>query len=184
MKKTDILAALERFDKDQQSEINFDIFYQASPNTMQQHQSTGACHILHACRRHVSLLCAACALTAWCVKRQPSKRLVHGSKHNPMHSYTFIANPLQVLLSFYQGRTFDDMVERAWQIFDSSNKGHITYSSLRSVVKEARQQIDDDELHDMIQCFDSDQDGQISKADFRKILRVYDPDHDPLDDDD
>lgn len=90
---------------------------------------------------------------------------------------------LQVLSGFYQGRTYDDMVERAWHIFDANNKGHITYSSLRSVVKETRQQIDDDELHEMIQCFDKDQDGCISKADFRKILQVYNPDHDPLDDD-
>jgi Ca2+-binding EF-hand superfamily protein len=66
--------------------------------------------------------------------------------------------------SLYVGRTFTDLVDRAFEVFDVEKKGHITLKGLKRVTKDVGQEIDEDELIDMIEMFDKNGDGVIDKV--------------------
>lgn len=70
----------------------------------------------------------------------------------------------QILTSLYIGRTFDDLVNRAFDVFASEGKGHITFKGLKRITKDVGQSIDDEELKDMIRMFDKNEDGVIDKV--------------------
>lgn len=70
----------------------------------------------------------------------------------------------QILSSLYIGRTFDDLVNRAFDVFASEGKGHITLKGLRRITKDVGQSIDEEELKDMIRMFDRNEDGVIDKV--------------------
>jgi centrin-3 len=69
-----------------------------------------------------------------------------------------------ILTSLYIGRTFDDLVDRAFDVFASEGKGHITLKGLRRITKDVGQSIDEEELKDMIRMFDKNEDGVIDKV--------------------
>lgn len=69
-----------------------------------------------------------------------------------------------ILSSLYIGRTFDDLVDRAFDVFASEGKGHITMKGLKRITKDVGQAIDDEELEDMIRMFDKNEDGVIDKV--------------------
>lgn len=76
----------------------------------------------------------------------------------------------QILTSLYIGRTFDDLVNRAFDVFASEGKGHITLKGLKRITKDVGQSIDDEELKDMIRMFDRNEDGVIDKVRDTRIL--------------
>lgn len=75
----------------------------------------------------------------------------------------------QILSALYIGRTFDDLVDRAFEVFGSEGKGHITLKGLRRITKDVGQSIDDEELKDMIRMFDKNEDGVIDKVWYRWV---------------
>jgi centrin-3 len=70
----------------------------------------------------------------------------------------------KILTALYVGRTFDDLVNRAFEVFASEGKGYITLKGLRRITKDVGQSIDDEELEDMIRMFDKNEDGVIDKV--------------------
>ncbi|GBE59708.1 centrin [Babesia ovata] len=62
-------------------------------------------------------------------------------------------------------------INRAFELFDEDNKGKISFKDLKRVSKELGHNLSDEELRAMIDEFDNDRDGAISKDDFIGIMR-------------
>lgn len=60
-------------------------------------------------------------------------------------------------------------IRRAFALFDTDNTGKINFSDLKRVAQELGENLDDDELHAMIDEFDLDQDGEINEEEFIAI---------------
>lgn len=87
-----------------------------------------------------------------------------------------------ILTEKYRGRSFSELVDKAFLIFDPDQTGAISHRSLKAIVKQVGENISDEELQDMITMFDVNGDGCIDKEEFRSIFKVYDP-HSSCDDD-
>lgn len=61
----------------------------------------------------------------------------------------------------------------AFSLFDEENKGKIGIKNLKSSIKELGENLSEDELKAIIEEFDSDKDGFITKDDFMKIMDEY-----------
>ena len=61
----------------------------------------------------------------------------------------------------------------AFDLFDEDKKGKINIKNLEKAVKEINENLTKNELKAIIEEFDSDQDGYISKDDFMKIMDEY-----------
>jgi Ca2+-binding EF-hand superfamily protein len=57
-----------------------------------------------------------------------------------------------------------------FRLFDDDNTGRITLKNLKRVAKEIGEQVDDAELEEMIKEADTDGDGEVSEADFLRIM--------------
>lgn len=64
-------------------------------------------------------------------------------------------------------------IRRAFALFDSDNTGKINFSDLKRVAQELGENLDDDELHAMIDEFDLDQDGEINEEEFIAICSEH-----------
>lgn len=53
-----------------------------------------------------------------------------------------------------------DEIRRAFALFDTDKKGKISYANLQRVAQELGENLDEEELHAMIDEFDLDQDGE------------------------
>ena len=63
-----------------------------------------------------------------------------------------------------------DEVRRAFQLFDEEGKGTISIKNLRQIANELGEQVDDEELHAMIEEFDADEDGEINEQEFIHLM--------------
>jgi len=61
----------------------------------------------------------------------------------------------------------------AFDLFDEEKKGKINLKNLKKAVKEINENLDEDELKAIIEEFDMEKDGYITKADFLKVLDEY-----------
>lgn len=61
----------------------------------------------------------------------------------------------------------------AFDLFDEEKKGKINLKNLKKAVKEINENLDENELKAIIEEFDMDKDGYITKADFLKVLDEY-----------
>jgi len=59
-----------------------------------------------------------------------------------------------------------DEILRAFELFDDGNKGNITLADLRRVARELGEGLQEEELMAMIDEFDMDGDGAISREEF------------------
>lgn len=62
-------------------------------------------------------------------------------------------------------------INRAFELFDEDCKGKISFKDLQRVSKELGHNLSDAEIRAMIEEFDNDRDGAISKEDFIGIMR-------------
>lgn len=61
----------------------------------------------------------------------------------------------------------------AFDLFDDEKKGKINIKNLKKAVKEINENLNENELKAIIEEFDTDQDGYITKEDFLKIMDEY-----------
>lgn len=61
----------------------------------------------------------------------------------------------------------------AFDLFDEEKKGKINIKNLKRAVKEINENLSENELKAIIEEFDTDQDGYITKDDFLKIMDEY-----------
>ena len=61
----------------------------------------------------------------------------------------------------------------AFDLFDEEKKGKINLKNLKKAVKEMNENLDENELKAIIEEFDTDKDGYITKSDFLKVLDEY-----------
>ena len=61
----------------------------------------------------------------------------------------------------------------AFDLFDEDKKGKINMKNLKKAVKEINENLSDNELKAIIEEFDTDGDGAITKEDFLKIMDEY-----------
>ncbi|CDJ41778.1 centrin, putative [Eimeria necatrix] len=60
---------------------------------------------------------------------------------------------------------------KAFRLFDDDNTGKISIKNLRRVARELGEDLPDEELQAMIDEFDRDMDGEISKEEFMAIMK-------------
>ena len=61
----------------------------------------------------------------------------------------------------------------AFDLFDEDKKGKINMKNLKKAVKEINENLSDSELKAIMDEFDTDGDGYITKEDFLKIMDEY-----------
>ena len=61
----------------------------------------------------------------------------------------------------------------AFDLFDEEKKGKINLKNLKKAVKEVNENLSDNELKAIIEEFDKNGDGYITKEDFLKIMNDY-----------
>ena len=61
----------------------------------------------------------------------------------------------------------------AFELFDEEKKGKINLKNLKKAVKEVNENLSDNELKAIIEEFDKNGDGYITKEDFLKIMNDY-----------
>lgn len=62
-------------------------------------------------------------------------------------------------------------VLKAFRLFDDDDTGKITFKNLKRVAKELGENMTDEELQEMIDEADNDGDGEISEAEFLRIMK-------------
>jgi centrin-1 len=61
-------------------------------------------------------------------------------------------------------------LKKVFMLFDEEKSGFISLASLKKVVKELGENIDEAELQEMIQKADSDRDGLINEEEFYNVM--------------
>lgn len=65
-------------------------------------------------------------------------------------------------------------IEKAFLRFDDDATGKISFRNLKRVALELGEQLDDQEIKEMIKAADADQDGEIGKDEFIKLMQNAD----------
>jgi centrin-3 len=98
-------------------------------------------------------------------------------------------NPNHMISQTHQKITFDEFMDimtekfserdpreeaiMAFDLFDEDRKGKINIKNLKKAVKELNENLTEYELKAIIEEFDTDNDGYITKEDFMKIMDEY-----------
>jgi centrin-3 len=102
---------------------------------------------------------------------------IHGEEinlDNPRHHPKISFNDfIQLMTDKFSERDPREEAIMAFDLFDEEKKGKINIKNLKKAVKEINESLTDTELKAIIEEFDTDQDGFISKEDFLKIMDEY-----------
>ncbi|UKJ87752.2 centrin 3 [Theileria orientalis] len=85
--------------------------------------------------------------------------------------YVDFENFKEIMVKKFSERDPMDEINRAFALFDEDNKGNIVFKDLKRVSMELGHDLSDEDLRAMIEEFDNDRDGAISKEDFISIMR-------------
>lgn len=80
---------------------------------------------------------------------------------------------MQLMTEKFSERNPRDEAILAFDLFDEEKKGKINLKNLKKAVKEINENLDENELKAIIEEFDTDKDGYITKTDFLKVLDEY-----------
>mmetsp|Transcript_33913 Transcript_33913/g.43572 ORF Transcript_33913/g.43572 Transcript_33913/m.43572 type:complete len:172 (+) Transcript_33913:69-584(+) len=78
---------------------------------------------------------------------------------------------LEIMTDKYAMRDQDEEIMKAFALFDDDNSGYISIKNMRRVARELGENLGDEEIQAMIDEFDRDQDGEISKEEFKSIMK-------------
>ncbi|OEH79723.1 putative centrin [Cyclospora cayetanensis] len=85
-------------------------------------------------------------------------------------SWVLVALALRVTQKFLD-RDPTEELQKAFRLFDDDDTGKISFKNLRRVARELGEDLSDEELRAMIDEFDRDMDGEISKEEFMSIMK-------------
>jgi centrin-3 len=80
---------------------------------------------------------------------------------------------IEIMTEKFSERNPRDEAIMAFDLFDEEKKGKISLKNLKKAVKEINENLTENELKAIIQEFDTDGDGFITKEDFLKIMDEY-----------
>ena len=80
---------------------------------------------------------------------------------------------IEIMTEKFSERNPREEAIMAFDLFDEDKKGKINLKNLKKAVKEINENLTENELKAIIQEFDSDNDGYITKEDFLKIMDEY-----------
>lgn len=80
---------------------------------------------------------------------------------------------IELITDKFSERDPKEEILLAFDLFDTEKRGKINIKNLKKAVKEIGENLSDAELKAIIEEFDEDQDGEISKSDFLKIMEEY-----------
>lgn len=80
---------------------------------------------------------------------------------------------IEIMTNKFSERNPRDEAIMAFDLFDEEKKGKINLKNLKKAVKEINENLTENELKAIIEEFDQDSDGYITKEDFLKILDEY-----------
>eukprot|EP00371_Babesia_bovis_P001798 XP_001610445.1 centrin 3 [Babesia bovis T2Bo] len=94
------------------------------------------------------------------------------TKHDPKNTgYIDFEAFKSIMIKKISERDPMEEINMSFELFDADNKGKISFKDLKRVSMELGHNIPDEELRAMIDEFDNDRDGAISKDDFIGIMR-------------
>jgi centrin-3 len=85
----------------------------------------------------------------------------------------FFDDFIELITEKFSERDPKEEILLAFDLFDTEKRGKINIKNLKKAVKEIGENLSDAELKAIIEEFDEDQDGEISKSDFLKIMEEY-----------
>jgi centrin-3 len=80
---------------------------------------------------------------------------------------------IEIMTNKFSERNPRDEAIMAFDLFDEEKKGKINLKNLKKAVKEINENLTENELKAIIEEFDQDSDGYITREDFLKILDEY-----------
>ena len=104
------------------------------------------------------------------IKKQEVLRLIE--QHDLQRTGTIGQTEfLEIMEQRVSARDPEDELRKAFALFDEEGSGRISLRNMRRIAKELGENLSDDELQAMIDEFDTDQDGEISLAEFAAIMK-------------
>lgn len=95
------------------------------------------------------------------------------TKYNVEQGRIHYDNYIDLVTEKFGSRSLKDEAIMAFDLFDEERKGKIGLKNLKKAVKDLDEKISDSDLKAILDEFDTDNDGCISKEDFLRILDEY-----------
>jgi centrin-3 len=95
------------------------------------------------------------------------------SKHNNDNTSISFDEFIDIMTEKFSERNPKEEAIMAFDLFDEDKKGKINLKNLKKAVKEINENLTENELKAIIDEFDTDNDGYITKEDFLKIMEEY-----------
>uniref|UniRef100_A0A6S9FI83 EF-hand domain-containing protein n=1 Tax=Heterosigma akashiwo TaxID=2829 RepID=A0A6S9FI83_HETAK len=104
------------------------------------------------------------------VKKQEVLKMVHDvDPHND--GFVDMDTYMEIMQDKYALRDPDEEILKAFALFDDDSSGFISAKNMRRVARELGENLGDEEIQAMIDEFDRDQDGEISRDEFKSIMK-------------
>jgi len=78
---------------------------------------------------------------------------------------------LQMMTAKMSEKDSKEEILKAFRLFDDDETGKISFNNLKRVAKELGENLTDEELQEMIDEADKDGDGEVSEAEFLRIMK-------------
>ena len=103
-------------------------------------------------------------------KKEELRKLIQDADREGTGSLAF-TDFLEMMTAKMAERDPLEEIKKAFRLFDSEEKGKITFNDLKRVAKELGENMSDDELQEMIDEADRDGDGAINEEDFIRVMK-------------
>ena len=107
------------------------------------------------------------------IKKSEIINLMKSSESNMSNGKINFDEFIEIMTEKFSERNPREEAIMAFDLFDEEKKGKINFKNLKKAVKEINENLTDSELKAIIEEFDRDNDGYITKDDFLKIMDEY-----------
>ncbi|KAG5177992.1 hypothetical protein JKP88DRAFT_82818 [Tribonema minus] len=105
------------------------------------------------------------------VRKHDVLRAFHAVDPHADGAAVTLSHLYEMALPHYAGLDPQEEMLKAFRLFDADASGKISVADLRRVARELGEGLSEDDLQAMVDEFDRDQDGQISKDEFLAIMQ-------------